>query len=332
MPKVYFVTLPDGYFGSAVRSWKTFKIDDISKKLKESDYKVFEVTIDKILELDLKQEDFLVYTSSDEKNIRKYIQDVLYFVQHKVNLVPSYDVLMAHENKGFQELFRKQNKFGGLKGSYHFDKDLLPRNYPFVFKTVMGSGSSGVELVKSDSDLKLIQKRYFLTTIKRKAINYIRSKQLSEREYDTYLYRHKGHTRYVCQEFVPDLTCDYRVLIFFDKYYVMRRDVRENDFRASGSKKFDYRDAPKEVLSFAREVYSHIDSPYASLDVALDKKMSCSLIEYQGMNFGSSALRNSEGYHCWDSKKESWNYIKGKSILEDEFSNAIYSHINNKIK
>lgn len=332
MIKVYFVTLPDGYFGSSVRAWNSLDIKIISKELIENGFEVIETTIDKIFDKKLSNNDFLVYTSSDEENIRKYIQDVLYFVKDKCCLVPSYEVLLAHENKGFQDLFRKEHDFGSLDGKYHFDVDCLPKKYPFVFKTVSGSGSIGVELIKNSSDLNKIHKAHFKISPKRRLINLLRSRHLTSYEYKTYSYRHKCFSRYVVQEFVPNLTCDYRVLIFGDKYYIMRRDVRENDFRASGSKKFSYTDAPKEVLDFSKIVYSKINSPYASLDIAFDNNKECSLIEYQGMNFGSSALRNSEGYHQWDLENMSWKYTSKKSHLEEEFSNAIYFHIVNKLK
>ena len=96
----------------------------------------------------------------------------------------------------------------------------------------------------------------------------------------------------------------------------MRRDVREGDFRASGSKKFNYHDVPAIVLDFAKEIFTKLENPYISMDLAL-KDNHVYLIEYQGTNFGSSALRKSEGYYIENNQE--WCFVDETSHHEDTF-------------
>ena len=56
----------------------------------------------------LKQNDILIYTSFEQEEVRAYLKDVLYFVKDQCLLAPSYEILLAHENKGFQEAVRKK--------------------------------------------------------------------------------------------------------------------------------------------------------------------------------------------------------------------------------
>lgn len=326
---IYFVTLPNGYFGSAPQSWMSLNVEKISKAICSYGFKIVETSIDKIIDCELKERDIVIYTSSDEENIRNYIKDVMFFINKKCQIIPPYEILLAHENKGYQELYRKTYNFGNLEGGYLFDLDQIPKSFPLVYKKISGAGSSGVALIKNQNDLTTIYSKDFEPDFKRKIIKILRKRKLSPLEYSIYDYRHKGFSNYIYQKFIPDLSCDYRVLIFGEKYFVMRRDVRENDFRASGSKKFSYTDAPKAVLDFAKNVYEKLQAPYASLDVALSKE-GCHLIEYQGVNFGSSALRNSLGYHLHQNNE--WGFVEAKSNLEENFSEALLQQVLKVIK
>ena len=49
MPKVYFVTLPNGYFGNASRSWLSLNVKSLSEGIKELGVEVLIITIDQVL-------------------------------------------------------------------------------------------------------------------------------------------------------------------------------------------------------------------------------------------------------------------------------------------
>lgn len=315
--KLYIATLPNGYFGDSDRSWKSLNLEKVSLLLNiNSDV----VNVRDLLNIGLSKEDIILYTSSDEDNIRFYIKDLMYFVNKRARIIPSYEMLLAFENKGFQELYRRENNIGNISGNYFYDLDDAFLPFPKVLKTIDGAGSSGVFLVKNDNDLAKIRKKFFKVSIKRDVIKAQRKIKLSQQQYDIYSYRHKGFSNFIEQEFIPNLKHDFKVLIFGDRFYVLKRSIRKNDFRASGSGKFEFISPPKEVLDYAKEVASILDTPYLSLDIA-HSSLGCHLIEYQGTNFGPYTLLNSP--YRYIPSNSGWNVEKNCKDLEANFAYAI---------
>lgn len=322
---IYIATWPNGFFGSAGQSWLSLDIEEIKKHLLEFTPNVKCVKYNELLSLRLKENDIVIYSSSDEPNIRAYLKDLMYFVNKKAYIIPSYDSLLAHENKGFQQIKREVEIFGDLSGKYSFDFDLLKSSFPYVYKKTDGAGSSNVHLIHNNMDEKKILKKFYKVDIKRVIIKIQRSFKLTNFEYDLYNYRHKGFNLGVTQDFISNLECDYKVLIFGDKFFVLKRDVRKNDFRASGSGSFSFEQPPVEVLNYAKDIFNILKQPYASLDIALSK-VGCHLIEYQILNFGPYTLKSSNGFY--EFKDRSWVYIDDKQNLENCFGLALNKYIN----
>ncbi|WP_180050438.1 RimK family alpha-L-glutamate ligase [Acinetobacter sp. YH12105] len=127
-------------------------------------------------------------------------------------------------------------------------------SYPKVFKLKGGAGAANVKLVKNHNEcIKLIKKSFgkgfsqfdrinnlkdsykkykngqynfkiFLKSIARSLINTDFSKKQPNE---------KGYIYF--QEFMPNNECDIRVIVIGSKAFAIKRLVRENDFRASGS-------------------------------------------------------------------------------------------------
>lgn len=323
--KVYFATLPNGYFGSAANSWDTLDIELLSKPFRSNAFDIKYISITDITNIEFNTSDILIYTSSHNPEVRQYLKDILYYIKDKCLLVPKYEILLGHENKGFQEVMRKELGITRLSGEYFFDIEYMNTPTPFVLKTPDGSGSSGVNLIKNATILKDIKKNVLKTDKKRNIKNIIRSKQLSNEQYLRYLYVYKNFKRYVAQPFLDNLTCDYRILAIQDRFYAMRRDVKKGDFRASGSKRFHYHDVPIEVLAYAKEISSKVDNPYLSIDLAFKNNVPY-LIEFQGTNFGSSVVRNSKGYYTL-SPTDEWEFHTQKPQLEEALSHGLYQYI-----
>src|SRR5690606_36646491 len=96
---------------------------------------------------------------------------------------------------------------------------------------------------------------------------------------------------FVEQDFISNLACDYKVLVFGDRYFVLKRNVRKSDFRASGSGDFEFVDPPVDVLDFAKAITDTLKNPYLSLDIA-QSDQGCHLIGFQATNFGPYTLLN----------------------------------------
>jgi hypothetical protein len=131
--------------------------------------------------------------------------------------------------------------------------------FPKVFKTRKGAGSANVQLVKSLGQAKNLINRSFTEGVKL----YDPWSNLQERwrkyklgrttlydllkgvgrliyepEYSHILGREKGYVYF--QDFIPFNSFDIRIIVIDGKAFGLKRMVRANDFRASGSGDFKY--------------------------------------------------------------------------------------------
>jgi hypothetical protein len=135
------------------------------------------------------------------------------------------------------------------------------------------------------------------------------------------LYRKK----FIIQNYIPIQTNDWKILIYGSKYYVLCREVRDNDFRASGSGKFIFReDIPSGLLNFAEEIFKHFEVPNLSIDLAFDG-MDFFLLEFQALYFGTTTIEKSPFYFF--RKNGDWRIVKEKSELEREYVASVISFI-----
>jgi len=315
--KIYLFTLPNGSFGSAGQSWLKLDLDKIQAQLE------FPIIIKNVLEignLDIEEDDIIIYTSSENSAIRQYLKDKLFYLSNSNLLIPSYELLNAHENKGFQEMMKDYYSFGNLKGSYIFDLEHQIISSPKVLKTTTGAGSSGVFLIKDEKDISNIRDKFLKSSIKRRLISSQRKLKLNSSEYTLYKYNKKLFGLFVEQEFIPNLKHDFKVLVFGNRYFVLKRNVKKNDFRASGSGNFEFVEPPYEVLEFAKEVAKKLGNPYFSLDIA-QSEHGCHLIEFQATNFGPYTLLNAP-YRYLD-KDGKWLKEQNCKDLEANYAYAL---------
>lgn len=324
--RIYLLTLPNGSFGSAGQSWLKL---DLKKIQAELDFPIIIKSILKISELDINKDDIIIYTSSENSAIRQFIKDNLFYLSNSNFLIPSYELLQAHENKGFQEIMKKHYSFGKLKGSYIFDLEDQTISFPKILKTTTGAGSKGVFLAKDKKDIATIRNKFFKDSIKRKIIASQRRLKLKASEYALYKYNKKPFKLFVEQEFIPNLKHDFKVLVFGNRYFVLKRSVKKNDFRASGSGNFKFIEPPEDVLNFARQISDVLDNPYLSLDIAQSDK-GCHLIEFQATNFGPYTLLNAPNRYIHENNQ--WSKEKNDKNLESNYAYALNYYINKKLK
>ena len=121
------------------------------------------------------------------------------------------------------------------------------------------------------------------------------------------------------------------MLIFGNKYYVLRRRNRKNDFRASGSGIFEYpRDVHKhlrQLLEFSKEMFFAFDCPILSLDVGYDGA-ACHLLEFQFLHFGTFTAERSD--YCYMAENGEWAEIHEKCQLEFVTASAISDYVQRK--
>jgi hypothetical protein len=138
--------------------------------------------------------------------------------------------------------------------------------------------------------------------------------------------------KFIVQTFIPNLNGDYRVLVYGEKFYVVYRENRDNDFTASGSGKLNFEaDIPNGLLDFAKLIYTKFITPYMSLDIGhLNGKFF--LFEFQCLCLGQYTLEKSKFYYRQSSG--SWEKVYETPNLEREITVSVIRHverINSKI-
>lgn len=281
---------------------------------------------------------FVIYPSSEDPGLfyKDYIENILIQLQEEgAILLPRFELFRAHHNKAFMELQRKRMSAPFqtvISETIHFLNeidDIRIQSYPVVIKTSEGSGSVGVSLAHNKKELKKKAKR--MGEVVFRGTGYSQKRHI---QHILGVWKRKILKEFVCetpfpranlviQTFIPGLDRDYKVLIFGEKYYLLQREVRKNDFRASGSGKLSF---PEElglienlVLSFARQAYLELNTPMLSIDIAYDGKK-CHMIEFQCLNFGPYTLQFSKCFFKYDCGV--WTKIVSESILEEEMVNS----------
>lgn len=289
----------------------------------------------------------LFYTASYSENYQQYIKDVILdfsVTRPDVVLLPNLQQLFSFENKGYQELVKRRLNIENVKGKYYGDiddylNDKQKTTAPFVYKTLNGAMSSGVVLIKSIEQLLALDRQYKKKSFIEK-IKYLKRERAKTDPSNSDVLNLKPNLNYsrvnfkeffskrnpfIIQNFVPNLECDYKVLVFGLKYYVLKRAIRENDFRASGSGKFQWVKPPTEILDYAHEIQSKLNAPFISLDLGIDSLKKVHLFEFQGIGFGPLTLINSISFFC--KTENNWDEKQLESNLEFEYANAIHYHI-----
>jgi len=181
--------------------------------------------------------------------------------------------------------------------------------------------SKGVTMAKSADEALRRAKRLSRTPHLRYELrDYLRSKK-----YRGYLYESRHQGKFIVQPLIPQLTEDYKVLVYGDQYYVLRRGVRPGDFRASGSH-FNYQagrqsGVPEEVLNFVEKIYNKFSVPHLSVDIVFDG-LRPYLIEFQAVYFGTTThAKFSEEYFIRKAGK--WQLEKKTMNQEEVFAYAV---------
>lgn len=324
--RLLLVTEPDGTFGSSFQTWLRPDLDRIAGLLADAGFATERVRIDELLDFPFREGDFAFYTSAFNDELRDYVRDVIHFARERVPIAPSYELLLAHENKGVQEILKSKYGLGDPVGFYGVDFDDRRMKPPYVFKTAAGAGSAGVTLVRSAADESRVRTRYFRTSLVRRLKLLQRRQKLGAGDhFRRYAYFYKSFRRYVTQAFVDGLEGDVKVLVFGDRFYTLARSNRPGDFRASGSGRFDF-DVPcsTRLLDFARDVAKCFDTPFISLDVA-EKDENCFLIEFQALNFGPLTATGSNGFYV--ERDAGWERVTAPGDLEDAFAHGIAHYV-----
>lgn len=337
---IYLLTEDSGFFGQRMMPWESIDTDILLKKLEE-DFEVKFETYEALAcgKADLKGA-MVIHCSSQQPEYKEYVDDVLLYLSAQGNtLVPSIHTVRSHENKGYQELHRRLVGLESLNPVYlckRSEKYEDQMNFPAVFKELSGFGSTGVCLVNSRTALDglttppaLYSPRRLPWLFRRKLGHFVRKYILLRKNLDPFGDYYKPLKRFVLQRLIPNLSCDLKVLVFQNRIFVLQRDVRQGDFRASGSGMFEFIEAAPELLSYSKDLLDRFGEPYMSFDVCFDGN-EYHLIEFQGVHFGPYTVTKST-FH-YQSDGENWNKVEGQVLFDDIVAESLQLYLKNKVE
>lgn len=277
--------------------------------------------------------DYIVlYQSTEDPDLRykDYIEDILLGLKMSgVNLIPRFEYFRAHHNKVFMEILREKMNYGEHVKFFHFgtlEELVKSKNefiYPVVIKPGAGSKSKSVSLAYNRKQLlkkvsKISSSPTFTNIIRaiKSIINLKPYKLISN-----------NRKKFIIQEFIPGLSGDYKILVYGNRYYVVRRENRSGDFRASGSGILYFpKVVSSELLDYAKSIFEKSDTPFMGMDIA-DLNGKLYLIEFQFITMGNYALEKSSFY--FKKTLEKWQLVSETSLLEDIFVKSVDKYINN---
>ena len=267
---------------------------------------------------------FVLYTSQEDPGYfyKNFIEDIIYGLELSgAKVIPPYKYLKANNNKVFMEILRDQLSLPEIKNikSIYFGtiEECLKKadcfEYPIVIKCATGAQGKNVALANSKKDLiKKIKKITRTRNYKEELKEIVRSLK-----YNGYKKESEYRNKFIIQNFIQGLENDWKVLVYCNKCYILYRQNRKNDFRASGSGNFIFRkDIPDGILDFAYSVQKHFRVPHISLDIGFDGN-NFYLIEFQFVYFGTITLEKAPFY---------FQLIDKKWIIKEEISDleAVY--------
>ncbi len=274
----------------------------------------------------------IIYTSSEDfgDKYKSFIEDIICSLQFSNHIcLPNFHFLKAHNNKVYMEMlrnvfhFQDTEIFNSQFAATIQELEHLNIEFPIVVKGHAGALSKSVFKAKTRKELSNIFKKI--------AAKLPISKRVRER-----LRRFKHRNNYsgesivfgkvVLQQYIENITHDWKVLVYFDKLFVLKRQNRKNDFRASGSGLFSYTEqVPKQILDFALACRKKLGVPHVSLDIALLNDQPI-LFEFQAIYFGTKTLENST-YH-FTRVNTNWELTSGSVELERIYVYSILQFLN----
>ena len=215
--------------------------------------------------------------------------------------------------------------------------------YPLVFKLRRGAGSMNVRLVRDQRQGASLANRMFtrglnphppIEGLRRAAVRAMSTSKDRRLRFDrvwrvlkrlvaqtTGAQRERGYVLF--QEFVPENNHDIRATVIGDRCFVFRRDVRPNDFRASGSGKISYyreMQVPRDAVELAFSISRRLGFQSMAYDFVRSPDDGRLILLEISFVFNADAVAGCPGYFDSDG-----NWIPGsvwpeEAILEDLLS------------
>ncbi|MGM1056996.1 MAG: hypothetical protein ACQEWG_13995 [Bacteroidota bacterium] len=323
-------------FYSSTRYWdSSFDLEKLKEYFQNLGYSLAEYSFYEVSRnLNSFANQIVIYQSSEDREgyYKSYIEDVILALKLSgAILIPDFPMLRAHHNKCFMELFKAHinnpilnNLDSHCFGTYEdYYKNMKSFKNKWVIKPASGALSKGVRLASNDIEKMSIPK-IISTSFNFKEYLKIKLKHLLRSRYKSYSKKSYHRNKFILQEFIEGLSGDYKVLIYGEKYFIIERSNRKNDFRASGGGKLNLNPSlPEGLLDYCKYVFEIFNVPFISLDIALKDNLFF-VIEFQFLHFGNYTLEKSNHHYTYEND---WVFNNGNVVLESEFVKSIDLHL-----
>lgn len=222
-----------------------------------------------------------------------FAKPLLYALEHAgIKIFPDFKTSWHFDDKVGQKYLQEALGVPVVQSHvFYTEKDALTwieaTTFPKVFKLRGGAGSANVILVKSKSQAKSLAKKAFGSGFSQyEAWSNIKERMRKFREgkgslkdiakgfarimfppvYSKVKGKERGYAYF--QEFIPNNDHDIRVVLIDGKAFAIKRMVRDNDFRASGSGHilYDKKYFSDEVIKRSFEVAEKVKSQCLAID------------------------------------------------------------------
>lgn len=275
----------------------------------------------------------ILYTSSEDIGglYKSYIDDIVYHLEQDGNLVlPCFSYLQAHNDKVAMELLRRRSDFPPIctiqSKTFGTIEELVSQaeylNYPVVIKSASGAMSRGVSRAANPIQLLRVAKKISKTHNLRYDIKEcLRIVKYGNR----YIRESVNRKKFIVQNMIPGMDNDWKVLVYGKRIYILFRENRKNDFRASGSGRFVFREEiPPGILDYALSIKEHFKVPHVSLDIG-NNEQGFHLFEMQFLYFGTLTIEKAEFY--FEKEDLCWKLRKRKSVIEEVYVRSIVEYL-----
>lgn len=237
------------------------------------------------------------HSQSDPKHLIM-AKPLLYSLEQAGKVVfPNFNTNWHFDDKLGQKYLLEALGLPMAKTTVFYDKKLALKwaqqtTYPVVFKLRSGAGSFNVHLIKSFSQARSIISKsfgngfsnfdsfaYFKETLRKYwnkktstlAVMKSMAHLIIKPAFAKTVGREVGYVYF--QEFIPGNDSDIRVIVIGNKAFAIKRLVRKNDFRASGSGYILYEQIhfSNEVIQLAFDINHKLKSQCTAMDFVFDK-------------------------------------------------------------
>lgn len=320
-----------GYFGQSLPTPQSLDVNILIQAFAKYGYKAVICDLETLANDGIEADSYYLLGSHQNPDIKAYYDDVVSCLFAESNIcIPAMSYILAHENKGVQALLNQKLNLGMPKQIYRLvnaeDKFV---NKGLVHKLVSGSGSSGVFLPNNQGEfLGKVRAGVMASSTFPELMLMLKfwvKKLINKYDEQAYSYYRK-YLRIVMQEKLDSVGYDYKVLVFGKQCFVLKRNVRPNDFRSSGSGLFEFVEVSPSLLDFALAFKEKLAVPYVSLDIMdiSEQPGEYACIEFQCAHFGPYTKYNAPFGYEWNN---GWEKIANTKSMEELMVDSTVMHI-----